>query len=174
MKIELKLSGDEDAYIVKNLWPLYQHEVSEFDACKPNRHGLFGVDDRVMTLSQHGPGAWWTDSASLFPYLILVDGAPAGFNLVAAQSRLRKGADADFGVEEFFVLHAYRGKGVAERAATEGFDAHEGRWEVLTWPTNSRAISFWRRAIGSYTSEGHSEGEIDHPTGRKVAFHFAN
>lgn len=174
MKIELKLSGADDAHIIKNLWPLYQHEVSQFDGCKPNRHGVFGVDDSVRTLSQHGPGAWWADSETLFPYLILVDGAPAGFNLIAARSRLWKGADADHGVEEFFVLHAYRAKGVAERAATAGFDAHEGRWEVLTWPTNPRAISFWRRVIGHYTSEGYSEGETDYPSGKKVIYHFAN
>ena len=30
VNIEVRLSDDEDAYIIKNLWSLYQHDVSEF------------------------------------------------------------------------------------------------------------------------------------------------
>ena len=45
MNVELKLSTDQDAHVIKNLWPLCQHGVSEFDASKPNRHGLFSVDN---------------------------------------------------------------------------------------------------------------------------------
>jgi predicted acetyltransferase len=172
MKIELKLSGAEDAHIIKNLWPLYQHETSEFELLKPNSHGVFGVEDSVKTLSEHGPGPWWADSEALFPYLILVDGAPAGFNLIAGKPRLWKGAQGDYCVEEFFVLHAYRGLEVAERAATLGFQAHRGLWEVFTWPNNPRAIAFWRRVIGGYTSMKHTQGEIDYPSGRRISFHF--
>ncbi len=42
MKIELKLSGADDAHIIKNLWPLYQDETSEFELLKPNSHGVLG------------------------------------------------------------------------------------------------------------------------------------
>jgi len=177
VNIEVKLSDDADAYIIKNLWPLYQHDVSEFErTLLPNRHGLFGVDDSVTTLARQADGQdpWWTEPESLFPYLILVDGYPAGFNLVAARSRLPDGIEADFIVHEFFVLHAYRGKGVAARAAIEGFNRHRGKWEVVTWPTHARAIAFWRRVVISYTSSGHSEQEVDHPWGRRVAWRFDN
>ena len=44
LQVELKLSEDEDAYIIKNLWPLSRHDISEFHGSVPNRHGLFGVD----------------------------------------------------------------------------------------------------------------------------------
>ena len=44
MNVELKLPEDEDAYIIKNLWPPYQHDISEFHGSVLNRHGLFGVD----------------------------------------------------------------------------------------------------------------------------------
>ena len=40
--VELRLSDEEDAYIIRNLWPLYLHDVSEFDGCRPNRHGIVG------------------------------------------------------------------------------------------------------------------------------------
>jgi aminoglycoside 6'-N-acetyltransferase I len=176
MDVEIRLSTEGDAHIIKNLWPPYQHAVSAFDGAVPNRHGIFGADDDTVTLAQHAASldAWWRDPDALFPYLILVDGAPAGFNLIAARSRLPAGIQADFAVHEFFVLHAYRGGPAAERAAVDGFDRHRGAWEVVTYPAHGRGIAFWRRTIGRYTSNRYAEAEIDHPWGRRVAFHFDN
>lgn len=178
MNVELALSGEADAHIIKNLWPLYQHDVSEFDAglSAPNRHGLFGVDDEVMTLAQHAEtlGPWWREPEALFPYLILADGAPAGFNLIAARSRLPAGIDADWVVHEFFVLHAYRGQGVAERAAVQGFERHRGRWEIVTCPTHGRALAFWGRVVRAYASNARQEDEVDHVWGKKARFSFDN
>ena len=177
MDVQLKLSTQDDAHIIKNLWPLYQHEVSEFDGQRPNAHGLFGVDDSVTTLAEHGESqnAWWTDPKSLFPYLILADGHPAGFNLIAARSRLPEEFDVDFVVYEFFVLHAFRGHGVAERAALDGFARHPGKWEIVTYPSQARAISFWRKVVKQVVGMGSAETDAtervgDHPWGRKVIF----
>ncbi len=175
MKVELKITHDEVAYILQNLWPLYQHDLSKYEtSLVPNRHGLLGADAKTKTLATHveGLASWWKAPEALFPYLILVNGVPAGFNLIAARSRLPEGIEADFVVHEFFVLHAYRGGSVAEQAAIEGFNRHPGKWEVVTWPTHQRAIRFWRRVIGNYASNGYSEEEVDHPWGRRVAFQF--
>jgi predicted acetyltransferase len=176
MNVTLKLTDLHDAYIIKNLWPLYQHDVSEFDAGKPNRHGLFGAEDRVMTLAQHSESlnSWWSDPSALFPYLILADGHPAGFNLIASRPRLPSTIEADFVVHEFFVLHAFRGEGVGEKAAMDGFDLHKGKWEVVTYPNHGRGIAFWRRVINRTAKAGYSEGEMDHPWGRRVVFRFDN
>ena len=176
MNVEIRLSGADDLHIVKNLWPLYQHELSEFDAARPNRHGLFGVDDSVRTLAEHGESqnAWWEHPGVLFPYLILVDGCPAGFDLIAARSEFLRGIDADFVVYEFFVLHAYRGLGIAERAAVQGFQNHRGVWEIVTYPTHSRAIAFWRKVVRAHTQGAYSEEQVDHVWGRKVAFRFGD
>jgi aminoglycoside 6'-N-acetyltransferase I len=176
MNIEFKLSGDGDSHIIKNLWPAYQHEVSEFGPLAHNRHGLFGADDSFTTLAEHTDALspWWREPEALFPYVILVDGYAAGFNLIAARSRLPEGLDADFIVHEFFVLHAYRGKGVAEKAAIDGFNMHRGKWEVVTYPPHGRAIAFWRRVISSYSSNQYSEDNVDHTWGRKVAWTFDN
>lgn len=176
MNVEIRLSTGGDAHIIKNLWPLYQHDVSAFDGAVPNRHGIFGSGDDTTTLALHAASldAWWRDPLALFPYLILADGAPVGFNLIAARSRLPAGIDADFVVHEFFVLHAYRGGPTAELAATLGFDRHRGAWEVVTYPAHGRGISFWRRVVGRYTSNRYTEAEVDHPWGRRVAFRFDN
>ena len=82
--------------------------------------------------------------------------------------------EADFVVEEFFVLHAYRGEGVAEQAAIEGFNLHRGKWDVVTWLNNVRAIAFWRRVLNHYSSNKFVEGEEDRRSGRKVSFCFDN
>lgn len=177
MRVELRpASGEADARAVRNLWPLYQHDLSAFDGARPNRHGVFGDDDRITTLAQHVTSLdpWWGDPASLFPYLVVAEGRPAGFSLIAARTRLPLGIPADFVVHEFFVLHAYRGCGVAERAALEGFERHRGAWEVATHPNHPRAIAFWRRVVGGYTSGRFSEAEIDHPWGRRVTFRFGS
>lgn len=176
MNVELRLSVGDDAQVIRNLWPLYQHDVSEFSGAVTNRHGIFSDDRQTKTLAQHleSLDPWWRDPESLFPYLTLVDGSPAGFNLIAARSRLPKGIQADFVVHEFFVVHAYRGSAVAERAAIDGFNRHKGEWEVVTYPAHLRAIAFWRRLISQYSSMQFSEGEIDHPWGRRVSFRFNN
>ncbi len=176
MNVELKVSDATDRHIIENLWPLYQHEVSEFDGARPNVHGLFGAADDVTRMVDHlgGLAPWWQEAGALFPYLLLADGQPAGFNLVAARSRIPQSIDADFIVHEFFVLHAYRGQGVAERAAAAGFDLHHGQWEVVTYPRNVRGIAFWRKAIRNYTSNVYSEQEVDHAWGPKVAWEFTN
>jgi predicted acetyltransferase len=176
MEASLELSDDRSAHIIKNLWPLYQHDVSEFDSGKPNRHGLFGAEETVRTLAEHSESmnAWWSQPKALFPYLIRVDGQPAGFNLIAARPRIHSAIPADYVVHEFFLLHAYRGGAVAEKAVTDGFDRHRGAWEVVTYPGHRRAIAFWRRVIDGYSRGVFLEKEMDHPWGRKMVFRFDN
>ncbi len=176
MNVELKLSSAGDSQIIKNLWPLYAHEVSEFERVPPNSHGVLSDDQRVTTLALQGEGQnpWWREPSALFPYLVLVDGQPAGFHLIAARARLPEGIDADFVVHEFFIAHAYRGQGVGERAACAGFDNHRGQWEVVTYPGHARAIAFWRKVVSRYAPDRHSESTVDHTWGRKVAFRFDN
>ena len=176
MQVELRLADADDAQVIRNLWPLYQHDLSAFDGSRPNRHGLFGVDDDVRTPQQQAESLspWFEEPEALFPYLIVVDGRPAGFDLVAARSRLPRGIDADFVVHEFFVLHAERGTGAAERAARAGFERHRGRWEVVTSPNHARAVAFWRRVVAASAPSTFSEREADHVWGRKVVFEFDN
>ena len=176
MTIELRLSTDVDAPIVKNLWPLYQHDVSALAGLRPNAAGIFSDDDRWTTLTAFGEtlNPWWHEPGVLFPYLIWRDDHPIGFHLIAARSRLPEGVDADFAIHEFFVVRPERGTGAAEEAALAGIDRHRGRWEVVTWPTNTPAISLWRR-VGERVSPGAwIEDEIDHPWGRRVRFRFEN
>lgn len=174
--VTIERSTLEDAAVIQNLWPAYQHDVSCVQGMLPNRHGLFGATDHVSTMAEHleSLATWWRERDDLFPYLIRADGAPAGFSLIAAGGRLPPGVPVDTVVHEFFVVHPYRGAGVAERAAVLGFEAYRGRWEVVAVPGDDRAIAFWRRTIGRHTGERFTQVEADHPWGRRVIFRFEN
>jgi aminoglycoside 6'-N-acetyltransferase I len=176
MRTEIRLSNHEDANIIKNLWPLYRHDISQFDGSMPNRHGLFIDDETIVTLAEQGEtqAAWWQNPESLFPYLILADGYPAGFNLIATHPYVPESIKVDFVIHEFFVLRPFRGKGVAEQATIQGFHAHRGRWEVVTYPNHPRAIAFWQKVLRRYAPDKYTEKEIDHSWGRKVTFTFDN
>ncbi len=174
MIVDLKLARESDSHILKNLFPLYQHEVSEFEKVSPNRHGILADDPQVSTLEQHNArlDIWWRAPDSLFPYIVYVDGLPAGFNLVAGQPHVPTGSPAEYVVHEFFMLHAFRGTKASMLGATMGFEKHRGAWEVVTYPNHHRAVAFWRKALATYCEDGYSEDVIDHSWGRKVAFRF--
>src|SRR5262245_58222434 len=84
--IDVDPSGEKDRYIVRNLYPLYLHDLSELGGTGPNRHGILEPED-VETLEAQGrlayQASWWTRPGVLHPHLLRVDGQPAGFALVA-------------------------------------------------------------------------------------------
>ncbi len=174
--VTLKLTDTDDRDIIRNLWPLYQHEVSAFHGEPPNAYGLFGADDNVRTLAQHldSLDPWWREPQDLFPYLIRVDGRPAGFHLIATPARVGVAEELDFVCLEFFVLHCYRGTGAAAEAAKQGFELHAGEWEVVTWPGHGRAIRFWQKVISEYSGAPCPGQPMDHPFGSRHGFRFNN
>lgn len=93
---------------------------------------------KAADVVEHTQGAvrHWEKADSLFPYLILADGFPAGFNRIATGPHVPDGIEADAVIYGCFVLHAFRGIGVADRGAIEGLDAHRGEWEIVTYPTH--------------------------------------
>ena len=58
---------------------------------------------------------------------------------------------------EFFVLRAWRGRGIGRRAVFALFDRFRGKWEISELPRNAAAISFWRRVIGEYGGGRYTE-----------------
>ena len=176
MSLRLELSTAADAQVVKNFWPLYQHDVSPYANLSPNRAGIFTDDERWSTLTEFGEtlAPWWNEPGVLFPYLLRRDDRPIGFNFVAARARLPEGIDADFAIHEFFVIRGERGTDAAEHAALAGIERHHGTWEIVTWPENAPAIGLWRRVAERVMPGGWREDEIDHPWGRRVRFRFEN
>ncbi|MNI11940.1 hypothetical protein D3C73_651010 [compost metagenome] len=61
--------------------------------------------------------------------MILVNGIPAGFILIATPPHCNKGID--YFVDEFFLIQSLRGQGIAERAANIVFEQFKGKWELF-------------------------------------------
>jgi predicted acetyltransferase len=118
-----------------NLIQLYFHDMSEFKQREVDGQGLFHY--RYFD-------SYWTEP-DRYPFLIRVDGSPAGFALVRSIDEGR----AD--MAEFFVLRGHRHRGVGSIAAKQLFDMLRGRWEIREEAKNFGAQSFWRRVIQEYT-----------------------
>jgi predicted acetyltransferase len=54
---------------------------------------------------------------------------------------------------EFFVLRGYRKRGIGTQAAYQVWKQFPGRWEVRVMESNLLALSFWGKAISSFTGE---------------------
>jgi aminoglycoside 6'-N-acetyltransferase I len=170
--LELRLTTSDQAGPIRNLWPLYLHDISAYNGRAPNRHGVLGDDPDLE--SWPDPGAWWSQPGVLFPYLARVGGIPAGFNLISSGPHVPT-PGIDFVVHEFFMTHAFRGDGTAVQAARLGIERHRGTWEVVTYPNAARPIAFWRKTLPACASgEVLETVEEDHPFGPRVVFRFDN
>ncbi|WP_078553503.1 GNAT family N-acetyltransferase [Bacillus alkalicellulosilyticus] len=176
MKIDVQLTDKNQAYIIKNLYPLYLHDLSGHYGNKPNVHGVFEDSDDFRTLNDQYDvqNIWWEKPEILFPYLILVDGIPAGFVRIATPPHCNKGID--YFVSDFFLLQSFRGKGIAERAANLVFEQFIGNWELFTNPLEKNIVgqSFWRKTISNYTNGAFIEEKGETFDGYKLIFRFNN
>ena len=51
MKIDVKLTVKNNAYIIKNLYPLFLYDISEYYSNIPNVHGIHEKSDNYRTLN---------------------------------------------------------------------------------------------------------------------------
>jgi predicted acetyltransferase len=169
-RIDVEPCSEADAYIVRNLYPLYLHDLSEFGGQAPNRHGVLEPDD-VATLDEQGRLAyqrvWWSRPGVLYPHLIRVDGLPAGFALVAGQPVA--GEAADHAMQEFFVSRAHRKRGIGTQAAARLFGVFPGRWSIAVMLANEPALRFWRAVARAHARTSVLEREEE----RQLVIRFA-
>lgn len=171
MSVRTILSTQDDAYIVKNLYPLYLHDLSEFSGERANEHGVLEPTS-VATLFEQGEvqKIWWEKPDVLYPFIIQADGRIAGFAFVARAPHVPQATDQV--IHEFFVLHAFRGKGIGDRAAWELFNRFPGRWQVEAMEKNLRAQAFWRRVVREYTRDRFEERSARNEHGHPRSFRF--
>ena len=174
MKITVQLSDKNDAYIIKNLYPLYLYDLAGHYDRLPNIHGIYEDSDDFQTLKDQYEvqNIWWEKPDVLFPFIILVDGKPAGFILIATPPHCNKGID--YFINEFFLLQSLRGRGIAEHSANKVFDQFKGNWELFTNPLekNIAGQKFWRKTISNYTNGVYIEEHGEAFDGYKLIFRF--
>ncbi|MDF2609840.1 MAG: hypothetical protein K0R92_1314 [Lachnospiraceae bacterium] len=175
MMIQIKLADNTNGFIIKNLYPLYLHDLAELHGVLPNEFGIF-EDEPIKTLSEQYDiqQIWFDHPDMLFPYLIMVDDIPAGFCLVASGKYVPK--EIDYYVNEMFLLRPYRGKAISYQAVMQVFDKHHGRWMLFTHSTekNNRAKAFWHKTIGNYTKNKYTAIEEVIEEMPKLVFRFKN
>ena len=137
MKVDISRVEFGDKAVLRNLMELCQHDYSEFEDSDTDEHGLFGykyLDN------------YWTEDGR-HPFIVKVDGKPAGFALV----REIEGAA---NMAEFFIMRKYRRSGLGRTVACKVFDMFPGKWRVEQMPGNLPAQAFWRKVISEYTIGG--------------------
>lgn len=174
--ISIQLCNRDNKFIINNMYPLYLHDLGEIRNTYPNEYGVF-EDDSIKTLEEQIPvfDIWWNKKDILFPYLITVDGLPAGFILLATPPYVVD--DSDFMINEMFIMRPFRGKGVGEYAVTAIFNMYLGNWMLFTTPTNRnlKTIKFWRKTLFHYTNNQFIEENKDLPYfGFSKVFKFNN
>jgi len=173
MNVRITPSTAADAYIVKNLYPLYLHDLSQFGGEMANEHGIL-EPDAASTLAEQGEmqSIWWNKPNVLFPFIIRDGGRIAGFAFVARPPHAPESTDHT--LHEFFLLHAFRGVGVGDRAACEIFDRFPGRWHLEVLVKNLRARAFWRKVLSQYTGGQYEERSTRTDAGPRQVYRFEN
>jgi predicted acetyltransferase len=152
--VEVRAASDGDLVLLKNLYPLYLHDLTAYT-------DLYDVDDRGLFYPDY-LGEWLDQrSPFLHPFVIRQESRPAGFALVAEAPYPHMGKSSSFRMCEFFVLNRARRRSVGRRAAHTLFGLFQGIWEVSQLPPNERAVSFWRRVISEWTG-GHFTETTEH------------
>lgn len=176
MKIEIKLAiKAEDSNIIKNMYPLYLHDLSCVRGVLPNKYGIFEEENIKTLIEQYDTQQiWFEHPEELFPYFIIVDDIPAGFCLIGSGRYVPKGID--FSVCEMFLLSPYRGKSISCKAIIEIFDNHRGKWMLYTHSSdnNYRARGFWCKTLGIYTGGNYSANKEILDNIPELVFKFEN
>ncbi|WP_017814840.1 GNAT family N-acetyltransferase [Paenibacillus shenyangensis] len=177
--LDIALCPVEESHTILNLYPFYLYDLSEIWERQPNRHGVFEEEDSYRTLAEQSEvfWIWWQHPGILFPYVIRVDGIPAGFALVSTPPYIPSYEKTDYFMHEFFVMRPFRGQGLAAQAARQIFGQFRGSWELHTNPTerNVHARRFWEQLLMDYTHNEYTRQLIDGPDNEQfLSFRFDN
>ena len=155
MTVAIRPARNEDKAAIANLIQLYLHDLTEFMPFPVGADGRFeyGFLDR-----------FWR-----FPYFIMQDNEIAGLALVIDECPLTGQSPCWF-MAEFFVLRAYRGRGVGKAALDLALKAHPGAWHIAVPHANAAAQKFWPRALGD-RSISSRDISFDGDTWKLMAFH---
>jgi predicted acetyltransferase len=136
VQIEVIPATPEQMPVIDNLIQLYAHDFSEFQDIELDSNGRFEYTPLPL---------YWTDP-NRHPFLVKVDGKPAGFVLVKQEGGV-------WDMAEFFIVRGCRRHGVGTAVAHEVWKRFPGEWEVRVMQANQAALGFWERAISGFTGK---------------------
>jgi len=118
--------------LIENLIQLYLYDMTSFMPFPVGLDGRFEYD--------------FLDRFWRHPYLIMVGDEIAGFALVVDECPLT-GRQPCWFMAEFFVLAAYRRRGVARQALGAALARHSGDWHIAVPLANTPALAFWSSVL---------------------------
>ncbi|HEY6476131.1 MAG TPA: GNAT family N-acetyltransferase [Polyangia bacterium] len=120
--------------ILRNLYQLYIHDMSEWLELEAGADGRFAFDT----------GALWRGDVGV--YLARIADSLAGFAVVSS-AKPWLGREAARDVKDFFVLRRHRREGVGRALAQHLWREVPGEWLVRVLAANRPALPFWRAAV---------------------------
>ena len=146
-QIELVPASRDQEPLLANLLQLYIYDFNEILDLDLEADGRFAYPHLPL---------YWREPGR-YPFLIIMDGQPAGFVLVKTGSEWNVRDMA-----EFFVMRRYRRHGVGTSIAHEVWRRFPGPWEVRVMETNVGAQHFWTHAISSFTGLPAVPARVEH------------
>lgn len=142
MEVELVDAKRSDAATewLRNVYPLYLHDLSEF-------HAGYKLDDRGHWSPDYLP--YWLSNSFCHPLVIRSGKESAGFALIGSSPFPYMAPGCDFRIAEFFVLRSFRRSGIARVAATAVLKKFSGTGEIAVLMGNQRAVHFWRQVLAA-------------------------
>lgn len=134
MDIKIHETAADLARTLEDLYRLYVQEMASY----------VEVGSAMSDFDRHlrGLSKYWDDEAHR-AYLIYACGEIAGFCLV----REYPGEAATHDIEQFFIVDAFKRKGIGRLALRQILDLYPGKWLIRVLKENERALLFWRQAI---------------------------
>jgi predicted acetyltransferase len=143
VSLQISRASPGEYPILRNLYPLYLHDLSEFG-------DAYALDSQGVWQPDYLP-SWLSESEQVHPLLFRLDGLPVGFAFVAQAPFPYMTQGRDYQLSEFFILRSQRRHGLGHRAALDVFNRFRGIWEVSQLRANAPAIAFWNRVLSEYT-----------------------
>jgi len=136
MEVKLTQAENNEKHILKSLYSLYLHDLSEFtDGLHLSSDGSFEFDSFDLIWDKEG----------LIPYFIKNETEIVGFVLLLERPFLTK--EYDYCINDFFILRKYRRKGVSKSSFRELVEQKQGKTVFVVLETNQPAVSFWRKTL---------------------------
>ncbi len=136
--------GPESDMLLRNLFELYCHDMSEWFEVDTGADGRFSYDTASV---------WEKGYAA---YLAKVGDSIAGFALVGSGDEWLGDIGAH-DVHEFFIMRRFRCHGAGRSMATFLWNEYPGEWLVRVLEANTPAVTFWRGEISIYSLGSHRE-----------------
>ena len=159
--LDIRSAKIADKPLLAGLMQQYLAEFATFETVEQDADGNY-----VYPYLDH----YWGDP-NRYPFLFHIADAPAGFALLRFEADPVTG-QAVMHVAEFFVLPAFRRRGIGAWAAARLWDLFPGQWSLQVLRSNKNAYPFWKQVVSDYTDNNYSEQPPAQAIGGAFTFTF--